>query len=356
MAHVEPGRTWRFDYDTWKFDYRFVPGWHPTIRGRVFHLNPCCLPDLSLHPPDWMLVAGSWFLPTVWFATAIAKLNNTRTFFWSESNLRYVEHRSSVATRLRSWAMGSFDGFVVPGRWAREYVLHFAPSAAEKPMLNLPNVVDESRFRDAVAERRTRRQELLSKWHLGGHAEDQPGPILFTAARLEPIKGIQELLLAFGMAARSAQSEPGMLLIAGDGALRDDLQGFICGEGIEDKVRLLGFLDEPDILDLFALADAFILPSLGDPYPLAAIEAAFAGLPLLLSDRVGCHPEVLLPGENGFLFDPCDPSSIQHCLARFVLLGPQKWAEMGARSREVAEERFSTGVVVARFVDELLSL
>ena len=348
MARVELGRTWKFDQRSWRFNYRFLPGWHPLIGGRIFHFNPTYALDLLARPPDWMLVAGSWFLPTVRISTAIARLTKTRTFFWSESNLAYVEHDSPLANRMRGWVMDSFDGYAVPGCWAREYVLHYAPSATQKPQLELPNVVDERLFRDSVLERRKRRQELLVKWHL----EERHRPILFTAARLEPIKGIRELLQALV----AVPTQPASLLVAGNGQLGDELQAIVRGSALEDRIRLLGFLDEPEILDLLALADAFVLPSLGDPYPLAVVEAAFAGLPLLLSDRVGCHPEVLLPEENGLLFDPTDMVSIQQCLERFLALGPQTWAEMGARSLAVAEERFSTECVVARFVDELLGL
>jgi glycosyltransferase involved in cell wall biosynthesis len=287
-------------------------------------------------------------LPTVVLSSWLTRLTKTTTLFWSESNLAYVEHISTPAEKLRGWVIDSFDGYAVPGAWAREYILHYAPSAADKPMLNLPNVVDERLFRDGVVKRRAHRQELLAKWHL----EERQRPILFTAARLEAIKGIKELLLALA----SMQASPVTLLIAGEGALRAELETLIREAGLENRLRLLGFLGEPEILDLLSLADGFILPSVGDPYPLAVIEAAFAGLPLLLSDRVGCHPEALLPGANGFLFHPHDLDSIRRCLGEFVDLGPQVWAEMGKRSLERAEDRFGTERVVKRFVRELLQL
>jgi glycosyltransferase involved in cell wall biosynthesis len=348
MAHTEPGHHWRFDQRTWRFDYTFLPGWHPLVGGRIFHFNPSYVLDLITHPPDWMLAAGSWFLPTVLAANAIARLTKTSTFFWSESNLLYVEHTSELANRMRGWAMDSFDGYAIPGYLAREYVLHFSPSAAQKPLLELSNVVDEGRFRDSVTERRKRRQELLVKWRL----EESNRPILFTAARLEPIKGIRELLRALV----EVPTTPVTLLVAGDGSLRLELQAVVRQAGLEDRIRLLGYLDESEILDLLALADAFVLPSLGDPYPLAVVEAAFAGLPLLLSDRVGCHPEALVPGENGLLFDPYDQASIQARVEHFVVQGPEGWSGMGARSLEIAEDRFSTERVVTRFVNGLLRL
>jgi glycosyltransferase involved in cell wall biosynthesis len=334
--------------ENWFFDYGFLPGIHPVALDRQFHLNPTSLAKLALSPPAWLLLSGSWYMPTVYLSSWLSKLTRTTTLFWSESNLAYVEHRSALVEKLREWVMDSFDGYAVPGAWAREYVLHYAPSASRKPMLSLPNVVDERLFRDEVARRRGRRQELLAKWHLG----ERHRPILFASARLEPVKGIRELLLALA----SMQARPVTFLVAGEGTLRAELEALIDEAELKDQFRLLGFLGEPEILDLLSLADGFILPSLGDPYPLAVIEAAFAGLPLLLSDRVGCHPEALLPGENGLLFNPHDLESIRLCLAEFVGLGPKRWAEMGARSLEVAEDRFGTEHVVARFVGELLQL
>jgi glycosyltransferase involved in cell wall biosynthesis len=244
--------------------------------------------------------------------------------------------------------MDWFNGFVVPGRWAREYVLHFSTSAQNKPILMLPNIVDERRFRDGVAERRQSRQALLERWGLGDSK-----PIFLTVARLEPIKGVQQLveaLLTF------ATVEQITLLIAGGGSQSSKLEKIVRRSGFEQSIRLLGHLSESEILDMLALANAFVLPSLGDCYPLAAIEAAFAGLPLLLSDRVGCHPETLVPQHNGLLFNPYDSSSIQSCFDQFLRLESKQWIEMGRRSLELAEKHFGTQRAISRFVDELIKL
>lgn len=348
MSRTEAGRHWHLTREDWSFAHCFPSGIHPMIFGRQFHLNPTSLVKLVQSPPAWLLLSGSWYLPTVFLSSWLAKFTKTTTLFWSESNLAYVEHRSAPVEMLRGWVIDSFDGYAVPGAWAHEYILHYAPSAAEKPMLDLPNVVDEKLFRDGVAKRRAHRQELLAKWHL----EERHRPFLFAAARLEPTKGIKELLLALA----SMQARPVTLLIAGEGTLRAELETLIGEAGLENRLRLFGFLGEPEILDLLSLADGFVLPSLGDPYPLAVIEAAFAGLPLLLSDRVGCHPEALLPGVNGLLFHPHDPDSIRRCLVEFVGLGPQVWAEMGRRSLDLAEDRFGTDCVVTQFVGQLLQL
>lgn len=107
---------------------------------------------------------------------------------------------------------------------------------------------------------------------------------------------------------------------------------------------------------MLAIVDAFILPSLGEPWGVAVIEAAFARLPLLLSNRVGCHPEALIPDKNGWLFDPQDAQDMARVIDRFLGAGAQRWADMGTASLQLAEESFATDVVVTRFLDQLVAV
>jgi glycosyltransferase involved in cell wall biosynthesis len=348
MAQTEPGRYWTFDKDASRYHYTFLPGWHILFRGYEFHFNPSFLTAMWKNPPRWLLVSGSWFFPTVQ-AVPLAAGKDTITLFWNESNLAYMEQRSRPIDMLRRRTLDYYDGFVVPGAWARDYVHQFAPSSLNKPFLKLPNIVNESLFRDQVASLRQQRTNLRRKWGC-----DSPGKtVLLTIARIEPIKGVRELvesLLNF----KDIQNL--ILLIAGTGALQNELEARIRAAGLEEHIRFVGYQSEENILELLALSDAFVLPSLGDPYPLVVIEAEFAGLPVLLSDRVGCHPEALVEGENGLLFDPYNPASITQALQTFLDADPAMRTGMGAASLAIAESIFSTRQVVPHFIEELLKL
>lgn len=235
MAETEPGRHWTFDREDWRFHYRFAPGLHPVLSQRIFHFNPAYLWDFAARPPDWLLISGGWFLPTAVMGALIGKLRPTKTLFWSVSNLAYVEHPHGMAGMARRWVMDKFDGFVVPGQLAKEYVLTYAPSAKNKPVLELPNVVDERRFRDGVAERREASPDLFARWHLA----DSPKPILLTLARLEPIKGVQELIHVL---CTSSLHKRLTLLVAGEGSLRAQLEATVARAGAGDAIRFLGHL------------------------------------------------------------------------------------------------------------------
>ena len=175
--------------------------------------------------------------------------------------------------------------------------------------------------------------------------------MLLTAVRLVPVKGIIELLRGVTNLDEDAKQKL-VLLIAGDGEQREEIAQYVSQKQL-NNVQLLGHLDESQLVRLLASADGFVLPSLRDPSPLAAIEASFAGLPLLLSINVGNHPELLVSGENGWLFDPCKTGEVREILCKFLNTPIDRLTRMGELSRRIAQEKFSTDRVVKRFVQEI---
>ncbi len=68
----------------------------------------------------------------------------------------------------------------------------------------------------------------------------------------------------------------------------------------------------------YALADIFALPSIGlyETWGLAVNEAMHAGVPCLVSDRVGCQQDLVTEGETGWVFSAADPDGLRQALAR----------------------------------------
>ncbi|MBD3280373.1 glycosyltransferase [Candidatus Dojkabacteria bacterium] len=91
-------------------------------------------------------------------------------------------------------------------------------------------------------------------------------------------------------------------LIAGDGEQRSEVVREIGTLGIQNKVKLLGMVDSPQIL---SAVDLLILPSDYDGRPLAVLEALSMGIPVIASN-VGGLPDIIQNGENGYLLAPKD--------------------------------------------------
>jgi len=82
------------------------------------------------------------------------------------------------------------------------------------------------------------------------------------------------------------------LAVVGSGANADPYRGLAADLGVADRLHLLGPIAAADIADLYAAADLFVFPSTWETFGLAAIEAAMAGVPMVVADLAVLH-EVL---------------------------------------------------------------
>jgi glycosyltransferase involved in cell wall biosynthesis len=74
---------------------------------------------------------------------------------------------------------------------------------------------------------------------------------------------------------------------------------------------------------------------------------------MILSDAVGCHPEALREGRNGYLCEANSVESLAGALSRMAEVEDSHLVQMGLESRTVARERFDSRQETERFVDFL---
>jgi glycosyltransferase involved in cell wall biosynthesis len=171
-----------------------------------------------------------------------------------------------------------------------------------------------------------------------GRVDDLRGPhgdaVVLTVARLVPEKGLDTLL-------RAAHGV--RLRIAGSGPLRDELE-----REAGDNVSFLGELGRDELLQAYADADVFALLSRREPWGVVVNEAAAAGLPLVLSDRVGAAADLLRDGENGVLV-PAEDAGAARAAIELLARDPALRARYGARSRELASA-WGYDAMIDRFI------
>lgn len=103
-----------------------------------------------------------------------------------------------------------------------------------------------------------------------------------------------------------------------------------------------GFCD--DIRPVLQSCDVFVLPSYyREGIPRTLLEALACGRPVITTDHIGCR-ETVIAGENGFLVQPKDVGSLVEAMEKFVTHSVDA-AQMGRRSRRLAEERFDVDIV-----------
>ena len=138
-------------------------------------------------------------------------------------------------------------------------------------------------------------------------------------------------------AANARFSERLAVLFVGDGALRGELVS-LASDLLSGRTAFVGFQNQSVIGKYYAAADCVVLPSLhGETWGLVVNDAMNFSLPVIVSDRVGCAPDLAREGETGFSF----PAGSAAALARrldLMVSSPQKTAAMGARARALIAE------------------
>lgn len=108
-------------------------------------------------------------------------------------------------------------------------------------------------------------------------------------------------------------------------------------------INYLGF--HPDVQKHIQFADCVILPSYHEGMSRVLMEALALGKPIITTNIPGCK-ETVIYGENGFLCEPRNSSSLINAVGKFLKLSNEQREIMGKRSRSYAEERFDVKHVI----------
>ena len=337
-AKTEPGRHWPYDVAKMRHAHTVLRGFHPSLTGIHAHLNPGVLAELNRLKPDTLIIAGSWNAPTMLIAGLNIYSPHPRRLFWSEAHAGSALNKSGLIAWVRRRIYRTYDGFVVPNQASAEW--SGAQAGDAKPCFRIPNAVDAAFYRRPSP---TARSEARAR--LGLPAQ---GRVLLQVGLLASAKGAPELARAF-LALPAEVRRDAVLALVGTGPAEVELRALA---GLSSgALRLLGQLSPDGVRDALWSADAFVLNTRRDSNPLSPIEAAAAGLPIVLSAAAGNVKEVVEAPQAGFVIhDPADPSE---ALRSVLSASDAQLAEMGARAAQVALTQFDAPAVARALVKQL---
>ncbi|MEY4378512.1 MAG: hypothetical protein RLZ85_393 [Verrucomicrobiota bacterium] len=337
-AKTEPGRHWPYDAAKMRHAHTVLRGFHPSLTGIHAHLNPGVLAELNRLKPDTLIIAGSWNAPTMLIAGLNIYSPHPRRLFWSEAHAGSALNKSGLIAWVRRRIYRTYDGFVVPNQASAEW--SGAQAGDAKPCFRIPNAVDAAFYRRPSP---TARSEARAR--LGLPAQ---GRVLLQVGLLASAKGAPELARAF-LALPAEVRRDAVLALVGTGPAEVELRA-LAGPS-SGALRLLGQLSPDGVRDALWSADAFVLNTRRDSNPLSPIEAAAAGLPIVLSAAAGNVKEVVEAPQAGFVIhDPADPSE---ALRSVLSASDAQLAEMGARAAQVALTQFDAPAVARALVKQL---
>ena len=347
MADTESGRAWHYkDFQT---EYTTLLHCKTFSRGEThIHYNNNLKDALRSINPDIIVCAGSYLCPGIWTILQLKNRFKYKVLFWSESHLNESRSYSGIKVRIREIIRNTiykkFDGFWYAGKLSKELIQTYCSPTAN--LMFMPNLVDGEVYKKARYFSDDYKTMIKNAYQL-----DKKKIIFICPARLIPVKGIDKFIPIF---AQTIDKKDATLLIAGAGEQETLLQKLIKDYQID--VRLLGYKDQKEMVDLYSISDYFVLPSISDANPLTCIEALWAGLPLLISENCGNYPEVINQGVNGFSFDYKEPNKIVEVLDRLIVADSGWKCAAKVESIRIVEEKYDSKLVVERILKQLISI
>ncbi|MBE9126897.1 MULTISPECIES: glycosyltransferase family 4 protein [unclassified Coleofasciculus] len=157
-------------------------------------------------------------------------------------------------------------------------------------------------------------------------------PIFLYVGRITSRKGLKPLLEACSVLKTEGYRDY-TLLIIGKGEQREELETFVKDKGLENTVTWIGWVEYGYLGAYFQQTDVFVFPTFEDLWGMVALEAMVFGKPVLCSKWAGAA-EMVVEGENGYIFDPYHPQELAVLMRRF-LDHPDLITSMGERSQQL---------------------
>lgn len=249
------------------------------------------------------------------------------------------EPRAAWKEFLKShWYVRKFHAALVGAEAHRDYLVKLGLPRTR--IFTGYDVVDNEHFAKAAAAARAlpeaarKRQPLIPR-----------APFFLAVTRFLPRKNVSLLLDAYARYRILAQGEPWHLALCGNGAEKTDLCAQASERGLAAFVHWPGFVSYREIGDWYGLAGAFVHPARHEQWGLVVNEAMAAGLPVLVSNRCGCYPELAAPA--GFGFDPGDAAELARLMEKIANPSTDRNAlgqSAAHQVRNFAPENFGDGI------------
>jgi glycosyltransferase involved in cell wall biosynthesis len=250
------------------------------------------------------------------------------------------ESRSWWKETIKRHIVNLYGAALVGGQRHLDYLVELGMS--RERIFTGYDVIDNDYFARRTAEIRNSALDHRKEHRL-------PENYFLASARFVEKKNLPALIRAYAMYRQKLQPSTDRgwdLVLLGDGRLRETLNSQLSILNLHDHVHLPGFKPYEELPVYYALAKAFVHASTTEQWGLVVNEAIASGLPVIVSERCGCAPELVCG--NGFTFDPTDEHELASRLLEMTSLSDEDLKQFGETSRRIAErfgpERFGEGL------------
>lgn len=296
----------------------------PSLGQFIGTNTPGIYAELARSKPDAVIITGwqSWsLLQGLWACMRLG--------------IPAIIRAESNALRNRAWwiklahrvLLSRFKAFLAIG--AANQAFYLGNGVDPRAIFACRYFVDNARIRTQYDACIGSREELRAAW---GIPSDKV--CFLFAGKLQKKKRIMDLLNALR---RACDAPPHIhLLVVGTGDQME--QSVQIAEAAKLPVSFAGFLNQSEMPKAYAAADCMVLPSdFGETWGLVVNEAMVCGLPAIVSDRVGCGPDLVLDGVTGAIFPFGDVDELARRMVE-IAADQERRKAMGERAQKRINE------------------
>jgi glycosyltransferase involved in cell wall biosynthesis len=294
---------------------------------------------LEATKPDVVLVPG-WYSITMTRAIRWARVRGVPVLYRGDTNNEMAPRgwRAPLWHLKTCGLLSGYSGYLSVGRRSRTYLTSHGASATR--IHASPACVDNDGFAAAAAPHLQPAARVASRQRLGATPRDF---VVLFAGKLEARKRPLDALRAVASLGPNA-----VFAVAGSGPLEQELRAQAMSLGV--RIAPLGFVNQSQMGEVYAAADCLVLPSQSnESWGLVVNEAMATGLPAVVSDHVGCGPDLVIPGATGEVHRTGDVNDLVLALERVRARGGRSAMADACRAR-VARYDYAaaaTGLVAA---------
>lgn len=302
------------------------------------------LSQIIRYQPDILYLNG-YYDPSYWVVLAYCKLKGIRIVLDFESN-EISRSRIWWKEYMKIFFLRQCDGLACLGSKAAEYAMKLKVTPSK--ILTTKNVgVDNDALSAIYATEFPLRERRKTELGL-------PRYNFLYAGRFVERKNLERLIRAFHHARKqSVEGNEWGLILSGEGEEKEKLQA-IANEYPAGAITFLEPCEWYEVPIRYTLADVAVLASTFEPFGFVTNEAMVYAMPVLVSERCGSAPDLVVDGYNGFQFNPFDEADLTQKLKN-LMENTGKFAEWGANGRKIINE-WSPEIIEDKLIDSLLKV
>jgi glycosyltransferase involved in cell wall biosynthesis len=323
ISETERRREWNIKKDELEFPYEIM-----------FKVPVDEVPTVSLFKRSWkrlnvlnpeVLIIDGYSYASCWAGIFWAEVKGKKIILWSSSNKDDYK-RVFYKEFVKRFFVKRCNAYNVYGTRSKEYLLKLG--AEKDKVFIVGNNTDNDFFFNETMKLKGEKVVLCQQMGIPLHN-------FLYVGRFSAEKNILHLLDTYKRLVDKNITDWGLILV-GNGPQKEECESYIKKYALKN-VLMPDFKQKEELPLYLALSDVFILPSISETWGLVVNEVMAAGLPVLVSRKCGCYPDLVKEEINGFSFDPYDEFALTDLMHK-IIQGRVDLEYLGKNSLEIIKE------------------